>query len=125
MSIHLHGLEVRPTFDGNPLSWLGVDGRVGVGFNSLLNSEYYGQNQLFKQPMHPLLSADDKVNYTYVKVNRHENFQPAGNLWYHDHAMRVTQDNVFLGFAGDYIIHDPKVDSQLPGGKYEVLIVAG
>ena len=26
MVTHVHGLEVRPTFDGNPMSWLGKNG---------------------------------------------------------------------------------------------------
>ena len=42
-----------------------------------------------------------------MKVNRYENVQPPGNLWYHDHSMRSTMSNVVLGLAGDYIIHKP------------------
>ena len=29
---HIHGLEVRPTFDGNPMSWMGKEGVLGLGF---------------------------------------------------------------------------------------------
>lgn len=38
---HIHGLEVRPTFDGNPLSSISMDGRFGVGFQSMGNQKYY------------------------------------------------------------------------------------
>lgn len=38
---HIHGLEVRPTFDGNPLSSMSMEGRFGVGFQSMGNKEYY------------------------------------------------------------------------------------
>ena len=32
MVTHIHGLEVRPTFDGNPLSWIANEGELGVGY---------------------------------------------------------------------------------------------
>jgi hypothetical protein len=118
-------LEVRPTFDGNPLSWLGSSGTVGAGFYSLLNTDYYSSNQLFQSLMKPMLRADPNITKTYVKVNRYENFQPPGNLWYHDHAMRATNNNVKQGLSGDYIIYDKNVEKQLPTGDYEILIVAG
>lgn len=119
----MHGLEVRPTFDGNPLSWLGKDGVVGTGFTSLMNDKYYS---LFSTSYSTTLVPDQNSGVTYYcKVNRYENFQPAGNLWYHDHSMHATQGNVALGMAGDYIIHDPEIDQGLPDGKYEVFIVAG
>jgi hypothetical protein len=39
MTTHLHGAEIRPTFDGNPLSWIDnrqyEDGQVGVATFSL------------------------------------------------------------------------------------------
>jgi FtsP/CotA-like multicopper oxidase with cupredoxin domain len=37
------------------------------------------------------------------------NVQNPGNLWYHDHAMHLTQYNVANGLYGIYIIRDPKV----------------
>lgn len=55
IDVHIHGLEVRPTFDGNPLSWLGVDGSVGPGFQSMLNSVYYN---LFKNSTNTMLTAN-------------------------------------------------------------------
>ena len=35
ISPHIHGLEIRPTFDGNPLSWFAPDGSRGSAFQSL------------------------------------------------------------------------------------------
>jgi spore coat protein A len=122
MVAHVHGLEVRPSFDGNPLAWLGKNGKVGMGFTTLSNSKYYG---LFRDPMSTSLLLDPSISYLYVKVNRYDNFQAPGNLWYHDHSMHATRANVALGMAGDYIIHDPEIDRQLPQGEYEILIVAG
>ena len=32
--------------------------------------------------------------------------QPAGTLWYHDHALGITRLNVYTGMAGFYIVRD-------------------
>ena len=32
--------------------------------------------------------------------------QPAGNLWYHDHALGITRLNVYAGLAGFYFVRD-------------------
>ena len=35
VSTHVHGLEVRPAFDGNPLSWFGnEEPQIGIGYFS-------------------------------------------------------------------------------------------
>ena len=39
-------------------------------------------------------------NYVY------KNDQPAGTVWYHDHALGITRLNVYAGMAGFYIIRD-------------------
>lgn len=33
LSPHVHGLEVEPYYDGNPMSWFDNNGEVGVGYN--------------------------------------------------------------------------------------------
>jgi hypothetical protein len=40
-STHVHGAEVRPTFDGNPLSWINNAQQRGVGAYSLNDTCYY------------------------------------------------------------------------------------
>jgi spore coat protein A len=42
------------------------------------------------------------VKETYV----YDNDQPAGTIWYHDHALGITRLNVYAGLAGFYIIRD-------------------
>jgi spore coat protein A, manganese oxidase len=42
------------------------------------------------------------------------NDQPAGNLWYHDHALGITRLNVYAGLAGFYFVRDAN-DTGLPG----------
>jgi len=44
----------------------------------------------------------------------YHNDQPAGNLWYHDHALGITRLNVYAGLAGFYFIRDAD-DTGLPG----------
>jgi spore coat protein A len=46
--------------------------------------------------------------YTY------HNSQPAGTLWYHDHALGITRMNVYAGMAGFYLLRD-EFDTGLPG----------
>jgi len=36
----------------------------------------------------------------------YDNSQPAGTIWYHDHALGITRLNVYAGMAGFYIIRD-------------------
>ncbi|XP_078174950.1 multicopper oxidase LPR1 homolog 2-like isoform X2 [Carex rostrata] len=45
------------------------------------------------------------------------NFQPPGNLWYHDHAMGLTRVNILAGLFGTYRITSPQETSLgLPSG---------
>jgi FtsP/CotA-like multicopper oxidase with cupredoxin domain len=36
----------------------------------------------------------------------YNNDQPAGTLWYHDHALGITRMNVYAGMAGFYLLRD-------------------
>jgi spore coat protein A len=49
------------------------------------------------------------------------NAQPAGTLWYHDHALGITRLNVYAGLSGFFLLRDEeerKLD--LPVGEYEI-----
>ncbi len=60
--------------------------------------------------------------YTY------HNDQPAGTLWYHDHALGITRLNVYAGLAGFYILRDdddtgrPDNPLDLPAFPYEMAL---
>jgi hypothetical protein len=57
---------------------------------------------------------DNKGQPIYnFKVNRYPNKQNPGTLWYHDHAMRLTNFNVQYGLAGFYILRDTNVQKYL------------
>ena len=57
---------------------------------------------------------------------RYDNDQPAGTLWYHDHALGITRLNVYAGMAGFYILRDrfdnggPRNPLGLPAFPYEL-----
>ncbi|MFV2056250.1 MAG: multicopper oxidase family protein [Thiohalomonadales bacterium] len=65
------------------------------------------------------------VSDSYV----YDNSQPAGTLWYHDHALGITRLNVYAGLAGFYIIRDKydtgKYDNplKLPAKKHELAYI--
>ena len=49
------------------------------------------------------------------------NAQPAGTLWYHDHALGITRLTVYAGLAGFYLVRDPARERalSLPEGRFE------
>ncbi len=49
----------------------------------------------------------------------YDNSQPAGTLWYHDHALGITRLNVYTGLAGFYIVRDD-FDTGLPGNPVDL-----
>jgi hypothetical protein len=115
ISTHVHGAEVRPVFDGNPLSWI-INNKTlknfGVGTFSLHEKCYFDSfqqspdaNYKTNPPRYKLFDQNNIQAYNF-KVNRYPNQQNPGTLWYHDHAMRMTQFNVRNGLAGFYILRD-------------------
>lgn len=118
MSVHIHGLETRPTFDGNPLSFWTTDGSKGVAYYSLTNEDYYEQFENYIPTSFQLTPEQD----SRTKINRYSHHQPAGHIWYHDHSMHATNYNVRAGLAGIYIIYDPAVEALLPVGENELFL---
>jgi spore coat protein A len=49
----------------------------------------------------------------------YQNDQPAGTLWYHDHALGITRLNVYAGLAGFYILRD-EFDTGLQGNQLDL-----
>ncbi len=88
---HLHGGHSDYQFDGNP--------------------------EFFYSPSGPKQSVGpqwDQVPGGFTTKFRYDNNVPAGNLWYHDHALGITRLNVYAGLAGFYFIRD-KDDTGLAG----------
>lgn len=71
--------------------------------------QFDGNPEFFFSPNHKIRGPqwqDKKYQY--------DNSQPAGTLWYHDHALGITRLNVYAGMAGFYIVRDAH-DTGLPG----------
>jgi spore coat protein A len=77
--VHLHGGHTDFQFDGNP-------------------EFFYSPGQLIRGPQWDSVGFTN--TFTYL------NDQPAGNLWYHDHALGITRLNVYAGMAGFYFVRD-------------------
>ena len=56
-----------------------------------------------------LSSGREVINNMY-KINRYPNLQNPGMLWYHDHAMHLTNYNVGNGLSGFFILRDKQVE---------------
>ena len=51
--------------------------------------------------------ASDITNPGQYKDYHYPNCQPARTLWYHDHGVHHTAENVYMGLAAQYHLHDP------------------
>jgi FtsP/CotA-like multicopper oxidase with cupredoxin domain len=100
---HLHGGHTDFQFDGNPEFFYSPKGRG-------------------KQATGPQW---DSVPGGFTTKFRYDNDVPAGNLWYHDHALGITRLNVYAGLAGFYFVRDdfdtgePGNPLALPAWPYE------
>lgn len=86
---HLHGGHTDFQYDGNPEFFYSPDGVV--------------QGPRW-----------DAVPGGFTTTFRYDNDVPAGNLWYHDHALGITRLNVYAGLAGFYFVRD-EFDTGMPG----------
>ncbi|KAF2675478.1 Cupredoxin [Microthyrium microscopicum] len=65
--------------------------------------------------------ADDTINVGEYKDYYYPNSQNARTLWYHDHAVHATAENVYFGQAGFYIMHDAQeLATGIPQGDYDI-----
>ncbi len=104
---HLHGGDTQYLSDGLPDAWGTPDvaGSFDVNGAPIPDGQPDYKGRLFSKP------------YTY------DNSQEAGHLWYHDHALGITRENVYMGLAGNYFIRDANeaaLASVLPKYPYEV-----
>ena len=109
-STHLHGSPTQPAHDGHPddLTW-----RVGDP-NTPAASEFDG-------------AAPYVGSHTYWYPSNME----TRTLWYHDHAMHKTAENVYKGLVG-FFVQEPSAGrttkfglDKLPRGKYDVPLLVG
>ena len=108
-STHLHGSPTQPAHDGHP-----DDQTYPAGVTPVPTSEF-----------------DGAPSYLPTHVYRYPNTQETRTLWYHDHGMHNTAQNVYKGLVGMFI-QDPDAArtakfslDKLPGGKYDVPLLIG
>jgi FtsP/CotA-like multicopper oxidase with cupredoxin domain len=77
---HLHGGHTAFQFDGNP--------------------------EFFWSPDYEIVGPQWAPLGGVIKDFEYLNDQPAGTLWYHDHALGITRLNVYAGLAGFYFVRD-------------------
>ncbi len=97
---HLHGAHTGPESDGYPMAWFLPDAKnIPAGYMTRgANFTSTGKEQA------------GAAKYAYP------NTQPATTLWYHDHALGMTRNNVYSGLAGFWLIRDDTEDGLgLPG----------
>jgi FtsP/CotA-like multicopper oxidase with cupredoxin domain len=100
---HVHGGHSDFQFDGNPEFFYSPDAKI-VG------------------------PQWDDVPGGFTMDFRYENDVPAGNLWYHDHALGLTRLNVYAGMAGFYFVRDDDDTGEannplgLPAFPYEMAL---
>ena len=112
VATHLHGGEVPSQMDGGPDAWFTtIDEVTG---QALHGSAYYSM----------VPTASNAAVYQYP------NAQEATTLWFHDHTLGATRNNVYAGLAAFYFLRDPHTmdtgiaePGGLPAGDYEHEIV--
>jgi spore coat protein A len=105
---HVHGAHVGPESDGYPEAWWLPNA------NNIPNG-YATTGTLVNQYGAPTNNAPGVGSFSYP------NTQPSTTLWYHDHTLGMTRNNVYAGPAGFWLIREPGggetglVDGTLPG----------
>ena len=70
--------------------------------------------------------ASDITNPNQFKDYHYPNWQEARTLWYHDHGVHHTAENVYHGLFGQYHISDELEQSlPIPKGVYDVPLIIG
>jgi spore coat protein A, manganese oxidase len=68
--------------------------------------------------------ASDITHPNQFKDYQYPNFQPARTLWYHDHGIHHTAENVWHGLVGQYHMYDALEQSlPIPHGDYDVPLI--
>jgi len=113
MTTHLHNGHTPSESDGNPVNY----------FNSI-NDPNAVNPQGFKDQHYPNVLAGFRDSTFGTAGNPNE---ALGSLWYHDHHLDFTAQNVYKGMFGCYNLFD-KLDSgdgtglRLPHGDYDIPI---
>ena len=109
MVVHVHGAEDSQESDGYPEAWyLPAANNIPAGFYT---TGTFHDSFKASSPLGALWSTGNAVF-------QYPNAQRATTLWYHDHSLGMTRQNVYAGPAGFYLLRggpDDAVVGALPG----------
>jgi FtsP/CotA-like multicopper oxidase with cupredoxin domain len=122
MTTHLHNGHTPSESDGNPVNYFnsindGYDAKTNPGGNAVNPNG-------FKDQHYPNVYA----GYTARGDSVGDPREALSSLWYHDHHLDFTAQNVYKGMFGCYNLFDDKdtgdetTGLRLPSGKYDVPI---
>ena len=113
MTTHLHNAHTPSESDGNPVNF----------FNSINDPNAINPHG-FKDQHYPNVYA----GYTALGNKVGDPREALSSLWYHDHHLDFTAQNVYKGMFGCYNLFDDKdtgdetTGLRLPSGKYDIPI---
>ena len=109
---HVHGAHVDPHSDGYPEAWwLPAANNIPDG--------YATRGTLFDD-----MTGTNPGNLGYAEYYYRQD-QPAATLWYHDHALGMTRNNVYAGPAGFWLIRGGDYDGATVAGSGEPAVLPG
>jgi spore coat protein A len=109
---HLHGGHTPSDSDGWPTDVILPNGSPIAATSMQMDHAGDGGQMSGASP------SKHEQNYIYP------NDQRAATLWYHDHAMGATGQNVYMGLAGFYLVEDEDERSLLlPTGRYDIPVM--
>ena len=110
MIVHVHGAKTTQESDGYPEAWYLPASAGASPLVQFATGSFYAPFRS-SSPLGSLWAAGNAVF-------QYPNDQRATTLWYHDHTLGMTRQNVYAGPAGFYLLRggpDDDVMGRLPG----------
>jgi spore coat protein A, manganese oxidase len=109
---HVHGAHVDPHSDGYSESWwLPAAKNIPAG--------YAQSGRLFDDATGTNPGTRGYADYSY------RNDQPATTLWFHDHTLGMTRNNVYAGPAGFWLIRGGRYDGAVNVSDRQPAVLPG
>jgi spore coat protein A len=109
---HVHGAHVDPHSDGYPEAWwLPAASNIPAG--------YATHGTIFDDS-----TGTNPGNLGYADYYYRQD-QPATTLWYHDHALGMTRNNVYAGPAGFWLVRGGDYDGATIEGTEDEAVLPG
>lgn len=111
---HVHGSHVDPASDGYPEAWWLPD-PTGSNFLCTNDPSWAGKKDKKTKKRYYMCGGSLANGYGAPNTNVspgvanyvYRNDQPSTTLWYHDHSLGITRNNVYAGTAGFWLIRKP------------------